>query len=520
MAKEPEAKPPITDELAPAIDSMLVATDPYLRVMANPDTVLSARGQGDLTLYKEVMRDDTVKSTFQQRRLSVIASSWDVEPGANDAQSKAAAEALKANLQAINFDAITDQMLYGVFYGYAVAEVMWGVNDGLITIDAVKVRDRDRFRFTYLGELFLKRDTGIMELMPDRKFWTLSTGADHSDNFYGTGLAHWLYWPVYFKRSDIKFWLIFLEKFGMPTAVGKLPSGKAADPQERTKLLQALRAISTETAVVMPDGAEIEFLEAARAGAASYEAMKSAMDQAIAKIVLSQVMTSEAVGGQYKAEVQGGILDKVVKSDADLICESFNRSVARWFTEYNFPGATPPRVWRQTEPPEDLSKRAERDSKIYALGYEPTEDYIKATYGEGWVKRQAAAPAEGALGANPFGNPGDDEAPGFSEGGSIAARRLVNQRGIDIIERGAVDMAGQWRRIIGPRVQRLLGMLEETGDLVTFRERLTDLFEEAPAGSTVDAIAQANFVASLVGRFIAQKDQPAGIADGTSEAQS
>lgn len=500
MALEPEKKPPIAEELSPAIDSALIGTEPYLRVMANPDTVLNQRGAGDLTIYKEALRDDTVKSTFQQRRLSVVAATWDVEPGANDAASKAAAEALKANLQAINFDAITDQMLYGVFYGYAVAEVMWAVKDGIIAIDAVKVRDRDRFRFSYKGELFFKAADGMMRLMPDRKFWTLSTGADHGDNFYGQGLAHWLYWPVYFKRSDIRFWLIFLEKFGQPTTVGKMAPGQAENVQERAKLLAALRAISTETAVVIPDGCEVQFLEAARAGAASYESMKNAMDQAIAKVVLSQVMTSEAVGGQYKAEVQGGILDKVIKADADLICESFNRSVARWFTEFNFPGATPPRVWRNTEPPEDFTQRADRDSKIYALGYEPTEQYIKDTYGEGWVKRQVVTPP--AFGAND--DQEDPSDPAFSEGGSLSARKARMHRAQNAIEAGAAMIGKRYQKIMQPKLDRLTAMLEETGDLVTFRERLAELLESDPSPADVDAIAQATFASMLLGRAAQQ----------------
>jgi hypothetical protein len=52
--------------------------------------------------------------------------------------------------------------------------------------------------------------------MPERKFWTFSAGAATDDEPYGLGLGHFLYWPVFFKRNDIKFWLIFLEKFAAP----------------------------------------------------------------------------------------------------------------------------------------------------------------------------------------------------------------------------------------------------------------------------------------------------------------
>lgn len=510
MADDLKPKPAITQELAPSTDNASLIANPYLKVMANPDGVLTTKGAGDFKVYAEVLRDDTVKSTFQQRRLAVVSSEWDVEAGAEDAVSTAAAEALKAQLQALNFDDITDKMLYAVYYGYGVAEVMWGTRDGLVSIEGVKVRDRGRFRFGVDGSLFLRKVDGSYEAMPDRKFWTISTGQDTSDNPYGLGLAHWLYWPVYFKRSDIKFWLVFLEKFGQPTPIGKMPAGHAENVESRKKLLAALRAISTESAVVVPEGAEIELLEASRSGSATYEEMKSAMDAAIAKIVLSQTMTTEAVGGQYKADVHKDVRDEVVKADADLVCETFNRSVVKWWTEYNFPNAVPPRVWRKTEPEQDLNELADRDAKIYAMGFEPTEDYIKATYGEGWVKRKEPQPTAG--------NPNDPNAQNFGEAqGSMVRRKARLHDAQDLIEAGAARKGGDWQRMIGPRVQQLLGMLEQTKDLVTFRERMTALFEEDPAPENVDAFAQAMFAATLIGRGSQQRDEIVKFAEAITE---
>ena len=77
---------------------------------------------------------------------------------------------------------------------------------------------------------------GTLDLMPDRKFWTISTGAEHSDEPYGVGLARSLYWPVWFKRNNVQFWLIFLEKFGMPTVAALVNAGtlKAAAAGEPT----------------------------------------------------------------------------------------------------------------------------------------------------------------------------------------------------------------------------------------------------------------------------------------------
>jgi phage gp29-like protein len=499
--------PPNKDELAPPEASAFHMSGPFMQPLSNPDQVLQTRLGGNIDTYREVLRDDQVKSTFQQRRLAVISAEWQVEPGADDAQSKAAAEALKANLDALQFDKITDQQLFAIFFGYGVAEILWGVDEenGLISIAGIKVRERGRFRFGIDGTLFLKSITGEYVPMPDRKFWTISTGSDHSDNHYGTGLAHWLYWPVYFKRADIKFWLIFLEKFGAPTAIGKAPAGIANDKDERTRLLNALRAISTESAVVVPEGCEITLLEAARSGAATYEQMHGVMNGAISKIVLSQTMTTDDGSSRSQSETHAGVRDMVVTADSDLVCESFNRGPALWWFEYNmakWPGAKPPQVWRITEPPEDLSERADRDSKIISLGYEPTEDYMKETYGPGWVKKKA--PEVPPAGSNPLlHNMGDDA--NFADPMFVAALKAGNRQDQNQLVEMAYRYANDYQNVVGQRVQQLLDYAEESQDFETFRKHLLAMLEEGPKQQAVGKVQQATLFSRLLGALRAQR---------------
>lgn len=481
-------KPPITQELAPNTENAAVIIDPFLKVMANPDRVLQSKG-GELTVYAEVLRDDQVKSTFQQRRLAVVSKAFDVEAGGEDAASTAAAEALKENIAKLPWDAITDHQLYSVFYGYGVGEVMWGIDaeNGLISIEDIKIRERARFRFGLDSTLYLiNRDFQFIP-MPERKFWVLSTGADNSDNPYGVGLAHWLYWPVYFKRMDIKFWLIFLEKFGQPTAAGKLPAGQADNRETRNKLLSALRSIATETAVIIPEGAEVELIEATRSGTADYEAMKSAMDAAIAKIVLSQTMTTDNGSSRSQSETHKGVRDEVVSADSDLVCESFNRSVGKWWFEYNmaaWPGAKQPKVVRFTQPAEDLNERAKRDQAIKALGFEPEESYILETYGPGWKK---AAPVVPPAGAPQFGQP-DPNQPDFAESALVSALKAGNRADQIALLGAAQAFANQYQGMIGQRVQQLLDFADGSGDYDTFRKHLVDMLAELPPAQAVDKV--------------------------------
>jgi len=388
-----ESKPgkPNTDEVASTLDGRDITRGWLYPLTLQPpdDSVLMARGMGDYTLYREVLRDDHVKAALQQRVNAVTSRPWEVRPGGDKRLDKQAAEYLKQQLEALRWDAITEKMLAGVFYGYAVAEVLWQVEGARIGIADIKVRDRRRFAFDGADRLRLKtRAAPQGELLPERKFWHFATGADHDDAPYGLGLAHWLYWPVWLKRNGVKFWANFLEKFASPTAMGTFPPGTS--PTDQANLLAALSAIQTDSAIIFPDGMNASLLEATRGGTADYAAFSAAMNAAILVITIGQTASTQGTPGKLgNDENQSEVRADISKADADLVCMSFNATVARWLTEWNFPGAALPQVWRIMDEEEDLNTRAERDVKLSGIGYKPSLKYIQDTYGGEW---EAAAP--------------------------------------------------------------------------------------------------------------------------------
>lgn len=466
-------------------------------VRANPDSVLTARG-ASLTVYDELLRDDQVRSTLQQRRTALTQAEWHVDPASESALDVAAAEDLRAQLEAIRFDDATDKMLYGLFYGWATAECMWRRDGARIVLDDILVRDRSRFGFNWQRELLLITRTHPMGApVPPRKFWTFSAGASHDDNPYGLGLAHSVYWPVFFKRNGLKFWMIFLEKFGMPTAVAKLPPGQIDQQAERSKALQALSALQADAGIVIPDTMVIELLEAARSGTADYDALQSRMDAAISKVVLSQTMTTDDGASLSQAKVHAGVAEDVIKSDADLICDSFNRGPARWLTEWNFPGAGIPRVWRKTEQPEDATLVAERFGKIAALGFEPSDELVEETFGPGWI-RKPPAPTVAPPAFGPMG-------PEFAEITKLAQDRVAHRADQQQLADAAKRLSGKYRELYGSRVEQLLSYLEETDDAETFSQRIAEMMAESPSPEAVETIQRANLVGRLMGLLRGQR---------------
>lgn len=363
-------------------------TRPYVGSLAqSDDSVLRNRGGGRVDIYKEVLNDDEVKSAFTQRQDAVISREWKVEPGGDQSIDIEAAEAMSELLKSIGFDRVTKLMHYGVFYGYAVAELIYGVKNNMYWIDDIKVRDRRRFRFTPKGELRLLTPNNMHDGIACESpyFWHYATGADHDDEPYGLGLAHWLYWPSFFKRNDIKFWLIFLEKFGMPTAVGKYGTG--ATQEQKRDLLSLTRAIQTDSGIIIPEGMTLDLLQIARSGAGDYKAFYDSMNEAIRRVTVGQITSSggasSSIGGDES--LQAAVLTSIAKSDSDVMCESWNRGPATWFTMMNFPGAAMPEVSRIFDEPQDLKSLSERDKNIIdSTGYRPTLAYVQDTYGGEW----------------------------------------------------------------------------------------------------------------------------------------
>jgi phage gp29-like protein len=496
-----------------------------LQLLMPADTVLQTRGGYDLKLYEELLRDDQVHATLQQRRLAVVKAEWEVEAGGDSRQDKKAAEALKANLKALDWDDTTDKMHFGVYYGYSVAECMWGRDGAQVTLDKALVRNRRRFAFDGAYRLRLKTSANPQgELLPDRKFWAYSCGADNDDEPYGLGLGHWLYWPVFFKRNGLKFWAIFLDKYGMPTASGKYPRGATAE--EKTKLLSALAAIQTDAGVIIPDGMTIELIEAKRAAGADFSLFYDRMDAAITKVTLGQTLTTDAKNtglGSSQSQTHMDVRQDLIKADADLLCQSFNMGPARWLTEWNFPGAKVPKVWRRIEEPEDLNQVAERDKTLNEMGFRPTMKYIEDTYGgERTDTGVARAPLDVARAPSPAGaqNPllGKEGAGGdwpLAGGGARAtkdkdqavalAEGETGQAGTPVPPDTPSILADRLSREAGPAVAALLEPIRkivgEATSLEGLRDSLFEAYPDMPAGRFTEIMEQALLAAELAGRW-------------------
>jgi len=454
--------------------------------------------------YEELLRDDQVAATFAQRRMAVVRRPWAVEPGGERRVDRRAAELVRATLERVDWDAVSDQMLYARFYGFAVAEIMWAVDRDGIAIEDIRVRDRARFAFAPDGALLLRTSSRPHgERVPQRKFWVASVGASHHDEPYGRGLAHALYWPVWFKRQGARFWATFLEKFGAPTAVGRFPAG--TDPGERARLLEAVQAIQTDAGVILPEGMAIELIEASRGGTASYGEWMGYWDRAIAKIVLGQTMTTEDGSSRAQAQVHWDVREDIVAADADLVCESANHTWVRWLVDYELPGAAYPRIYREMDDPEDLLSRAQRDEILARIGWRLKPEAAARIYGDDYAAAANAAqtpPEAGATAVSAREQAGRGAASEV-RGSEPAGTQHPADSLADRIELDAAPMLADW-------LDRIRALVEQAQSLQELRDALLAAYGDLPSDELARVMQAAFAVADLAGRFDAREESAGG----------
>lgn len=496
---------PVMDEIA-----TLGNGKDWTRAFISPDQMLypqddilqtrTYQGKGSYDLFRDLLTDWTVFSALQQRRQALIAAELEIIPGGTKRVDKNAAAFLEDTLHHIGWDRVCNGMHYGIYYGFGVGECLWARDGSTVILDQVKIRDRRRFAFDGDQRLrMLTWDNGYPgELLPERKFWTFKSGADHDDDPYGMGLAHWLYWPVFFKRSGIKFWMIAAEKFGTPTAVGWFPPG--TQPGDQTKLLNALTAIQTDAAIIMPEGMRAELLEAKRATGGDHDQLCQYMDHAITKVIMSQMAPAEQAANRVLnvSAAEPPTWQRLIKADADLICESFNRTVVRWLTEWNFPGAVPPQVFRRVEPEGDIAQRSEIERRVFDMGYRPTLKQIQDEYDGEWEPVPAAAAAPLPPVGSPVPNadaPAPDAsapAPNFSE--VVAAD---SDPTAPLVERLGKEADPLLHALLSP----VRAALNSSGDLMEFRAHLLTLYPDLDSKAFAELMGQALAVADVQGQW-------------------
>lgn len=513
-----EIKKPNTDEIASAATDIYLYQG-YLQVLENPDEVLNLEAGGDITVYDRIGRDPRVAASLRTRAKAVTGKEWLMVPFSQETKDIQIAEYVKQVFLNFSYDRCRRPVLRGgVLKGFAVAEVMWDYSEGDTFINNMHYRHQRRFKFgtdnhlylltlenPYPGEnVTINKETGLLL----KKFQVFTFG-DEVTTPYGNGLGTELYWPWWFKKNDIKFWLMFCDKFAAPTAVGEYPQGTT--PEKQRELLAAAQSIHSNSSLVYPAGMNLRLIEAARNGSVTcYKELVDFCNDEMTISILGQTATTSGTPGKLgSSDEQADVRSDYLKDDADSICEAQNdrkNGVIPWLVDYQFPGhGRYPKIWIKTESEEDGKTLAERDDKLASAmansGLQLTRSYYIRTHSldETDIEaKQQAAPSIPSTKSTPSTKQADTAE--FSE------HRCPHCSSIDLAEGGEPDAVDNIAKQAledtdtSDLVARIRKHIDDARDLNDALDTLPDLRKELKIDQIAELLPRAAIVARLTGR--------------------
>ena len=374
----------------------------FMGVLKSNDPLLSERGD-NLEVYRDLKRDAKVFSSLQKRIGALLCHPWAVDPVRPG--DTASSEALSSLLKMFNFDQLCRDLMDAVLMGYAISEIVWVARDGFIVPDRIPKRRQKRFVFVDEESRagrgssrtaptrnagaqlhLLTREQMLKGIpVPDKKFIVHRVNPE-DDNPYGMGLGLQLFWPVFFKRKGIIAWAKLCDRFGTPTVWGQFP--RDAGPKAKRTLADGLKAFASDGYIMTPEGALIQLLESHVGGnITTQEALIRAMDDYIAETLLGQEPKSESGGALAAASKErAAVRLDLVQADSDLLSETLNRTLIAWICEFNGLGACT--VYRQIKEEEDKKAESETDKNVSEMGFQLSEEAVRAKYGEGWSRSE------------------------------------------------------------------------------------------------------------------------------------
>lgn len=303
-------------------------------------------------------RDSHYFSVLQTRKLAVrqLEIFVDEPPKGDDTK---AVELIRSVVTSAKFRGALLHVLDGISKGYSVIEVMWQKGEVWKPEEYVWRNPRwfefDRETGTKL-HLYDGTPDGV-PLIPN-KYITHQPVITSGLNMAG-GLGRIVSVLHLFKGYAMKDWMTFAEVFGLPLRIGKYPH--SATKKQKEALKEAVTAIGSDAAAIIPDTMKIEFERASATSASADEffmILCNWLNKETSKAVLGQTMTTEDGSSLAQAKVHENVRNDIRNADARAIEDTINRDLIKPIIDFNF-GVRPnesdyPKFGLDTTEDEDL----------------------------------------------------------------------------------------------------------------------------------------------------------------------
>ena len=476
---------PSTEEIATRRVHQLASLMEWL---PNPDKILRKTGNG-IEHMRSLTYDDEVFTSIEYLFGALRDIPFELK---HDETNEVGAEVVKAALKGLDWERIDAEIIDARLYGYQPFEIDWAEQDGFWIPVALTGKPPEWFGFDQENHLGLRkqRRADTFTTVPEGKFLC----PRHRPSFknpYGESALSRCFWPVTFKKGDLRFWITFAEKYGMPHAVGKHPRGASDD--EVNQLLDQLAAMVQDAVAAVPDDSSVELLESPFKASSSgvYKAIIDWAERTIQKVLLSSEMVTsageygtQALGAEQIEEVAGSVVGGLVRKKMSVA-----EGLIDLMWHFNFRGQDGKPTYEPKDEPDASKEKAERDTQLNRQGVRFTPTYYQREYGLQEDDFEIVSPQEPSGPAGPGGFAHDRTASQFNQfndlpdGGqsdvdalieTLAGRDEENQRLMEDVLEAPMRLVMEGER--AEDVMEALARAYPDMDATALEERLRSLF--------------------------------------------
>lgn len=271
----------------------------------------------------------------------------------------------------------------GIAKGYAVVEPMWEYERKRLRPVAFKWRDPRYFQFDRIGltELRLAVDGNLDGVPIDKPTFIVHMPRSKTGIPLRRGFARAATWAFLLQSFGLKDWAAFAEIYGIPMRVGKYHAG--ASDADKKALLRAVASIANDAAAIIPQGMELEFIEAQGAkGEAVFGGLLDYLDKQVSKLVVGQTMTADDGSSQAQAKIHDNVRLDITQADCRQLGNTLNRDLIPWYVSLNFgPQDVYPKVTLPVAEPEDIKELTEAVARLVPFGLKVGQKQMRAKIG-------------------------------------------------------------------------------------------------------------------------------------------
>jgi phage gp29-like protein len=333
-------------------------------------------------------RDPRLGGLLETRRKAVLGCEYRLIPRSGDGHSLESQETADVTeamrmLERARFHGLIEHLVGALDVGYSGSLIDWlpggaGIRRFHPIHCTAWVFDRQG------NPALVNRDNEKVPLYDRNPYsYVFHTNAASGTSCVRSGLGRKLAWLWYFKHTDMRYWLRYTEKFGIPFLISKVSKADYDDADRRAKILDDLKKIGADGAFLTTSEGGVETASLAGHDNSTHERLIAYIDRSYAISILGQLGSSEGQSGQLgNNQSMENVREDLKEDDCKRLMPIIQSAIIDPYWRFMYgEAAVPPLFVMDYARAKDVKYWAEVFTTMDQRGWRPSDSDVSAKMG-------------------------------------------------------------------------------------------------------------------------------------------